>query len=215
AALSSDGITILQTLVGSTMRLGTGLPVNPASQTFVGGIVGQIQGGVGFDNVNIRLADGRLGHQVSSPRYKEAIKPMTKPTETLFALKPVTFRFKKEVDPQQGLDYGLIAEDVAKISPELAVRNKEGEIENVRYQAINAMLLNEFLKEHKKVEEQRTQIADLNSRVAKQEATIAQQQKGMEVLTAQLKDQAAQIQKVSAQLELGGKPAAQAVANNQ
>jgi septal ring factor EnvC (AmiA/AmiB activator) len=106
----------------------------------------------------------------------------------------------------------LIAEDVAEVNPDLVVRDKDGQVTYVRYDAVNAMLLNEFLKEHKKVEEQQTNITQLKSKMAKQEAIIAQQQKGMEVLTAQLKEQAAQIQKVSAQLELR-RPAAQTVLN--
>ena len=92
------------------------------------------------------------------------------------------------------------------------MRDKDGQVIYVRYDAVNVMLLNEFLKEHKKVEEQQTNITQLKSKMAKQEAIIAQQQKGMEVLTAQLKEQAAQIQKVSAQLELR-RPAAQTVLN--
>ena len=128
---------------------------------------------------------------------------MDKASEALFSLKPVTYRYKKNIDPSQGLAFGLIAEDVAKVNPDLALHNAKGEIESVRYEAINMMMLNEFLKEHSTVEQ-------LKSTVAKQEAIIAQQQKGMEVLTAQLKDQAAQIQKVSAQLEVS-KPAPQSV----
>jgi septal ring factor EnvC (AmiA/AmiB activator) len=92
------------------------------------------------------------------------------------------------------------------------VRDKDGQVTYVRYDAVNVMLLNEFLKEHKKVEEQQTNITQLKSKMAKQEAIIAQQQKGMEVFTARLKEQAAQIQKVSAQLELRS-PAAQTVLN--
>ena len=101
---------------------------------------------------------------------------------------------------------------MAEVNPDLVVRDKDGQVAYVRYDAVNAMLLNEFLKEHKKVEEQQTNITQLKSKMAKQEAIIAQQQKGMEVLTAQLKEQAAQIQKVSAQLELR-RPAAQTVLN--
>jgi septal ring factor EnvC (AmiA/AmiB activator) len=96
----------------------------------------------------------------------------------------------------------LIAEDVAEVNPDLVVRDADGKPFTVRYEAVNAMLLNEFLKEHKKVEEQQTNITQLNSKMANQAAIIAQQQKGMEALTAQLKEQAAQIQKVSAQLEV-------------
>ena len=101
--------------------------------------------------------------------------------------------------------FGLIAEDVAKVSPDLAVRNAKGEVDAIRFDSINAMLLNEFLKEHKKVEEQQAAIAELKS-------TVAQQQKGMEVMMAQLKEQAALIQKVSAQIETS-KSAPQVVIN--
>ena len=101
--------------------------------------------------------------------------------------------------------FGLIAEDVAEVNPDLIVRGKDGLPQTVRYDAVNVMLLNEFLKEHKKVEEQQASIADLKS-------TVALQQKEMQVLTAQLKEQAAQIQKVSAQLE-ASKPAPKVVAN--
>ena len=124
-------------------------------------------------------AGGKLGFQVSSRRYKDDIKPMDKASEALFALKPVSFRYKREIDPARSPDFGLIAEDVATVNPDLVARDEEGKIVTVRYQAVNAMLLNEFLKEHRKNEEQQKQI---------------------NVLAAQLKEQAAQIQKVSAQL---------------
>ena len=119
---------------------------------------------------------------------------MNDASETLFALKPVTFRYKKEIDPQGIPQFGLIAEEVDKVNPDLVVRDKEGKVNTVRYEQINAMLLNEFLKEHKKVEAQQTKIAT-------QEATITELKKGMTVLTAQLKEQGAQIEKVSAQME--------------
>jgi len=144
--------------------------------------------GGGSDTVTVDLSTGLLGHLSSSRRYKEDIQPMDDASQTLFALKPVTYRYKKEIDQSQSLDYGLIAEEVAQVDPNLALRDGKGQIESVRYNAINAMLLNEFLKEHKKVQ-------DL-------ETTVAQQQKGMEVLTAQLKEQAAQIKKVNARVEL-------------
>ena len=120
---------------------------------------------------------------------------MEKASETLYRLKPVTFKFNS--DWKGTTQYGLIAEEVAEVDPKLVVHGKDGETVSVHYEQINSMLLNEFLKEHKKVEEL--------------QATVAQQQKGMEVLTAQLKEQAAQIQKVSAQLEVS-KPAPQIVA---
>ena len=160
---------------------------------------------MGTDTVTVNLTTGLLGHATSSRRYKEDIKRMDKASQALFALKPVTFRYKKDIDQSQSLDYGLIAEDVAQVDPNLAIRNRNGQIESVRYSAVNAMLLNEFFKEHKKVEEQQSSIAELKS-------TVAEQQKGMEVFTTQLREQAAEIQNVSAQLE-ASKPAPQVVNN--
>ena len=138
---------------------------------------------------------GNLGTMTSSRRFKEDIKPMNDASKALFALKPVTFRYKKEIDPQGIPQFGLVAEDVEKVNPKLVVRGTDGKVNTVRYEAVNAMLLNEFLKEHKRFEEQQAMIAELNS-------TVAQQQKRMEVLTAQLKEQAAQIQTVGAKVEI-------------
>jgi len=140
----------------------------------------------------------------SSRRFKHAIKPMDKVSEAVLALKPVTFNYKS--DNTNTPQFGLIAEQVAEINPDLVVRDQNDEIYTVRYDAVNAMLLNEFLKEHHKVEEL--------------EATVAQQRKDFkaaiakleETLTAQLKEHAAQIQKVSAQLETSN-PASQVVNN--
>ena len=123
---------------------------------------------------------------------------MDKASEAIFSLKPVTFHYK--TDATNTPQFGLIAEEVAKVNSALIAVDKEGKPYTIRYQQINAMLLNEFLKEHKKMQ-------DL-------QATVAQQQKGMEVLTAQLKEQSAQIQKVSAQLQIT-KRAPQLTANNQ
>jgi len=149
-------------------------------------------------------SDGQLGTLSSSRRFKKEIKPMNSASEAILALKPVTFHYKndKENMPQ----FGLIAEDVAKVNPGLVVRDKNGEIYTVRYEAVNAMLLNEFLKEHKQVEQQQATIAQLKS-------TVVLQQKGIEVLTAQLKEQGAQIQNMSARLDVG-KPFPQLVLNN-
>ncbi len=161
--------------------------------------------GVNPDFVTVN-SSGKLGRaNISSRRYKHEIKPMDKASEKLYALKPVSFRYKKEYDATQTIAFGLIAEDVAQVYPDLVGRNPDGQPESVRYEQINAMLLNEFLKEHKKVEEQQATITELKS-------TVAQQQKGMEVLTAQLKEQAAQIQKVSAQIEMS-KPIQKVAAN--
>jgi trimeric autotransporter adhesin len=156
-------------------------------------------------------AGGKLGFQVSSRRYKDDIKPMDRASEALFALKPVSFRYKQEIDPARSPDFGLIAEDVATVNPDLVARDEEGKIVTVRYQAVNAMLLNEFLKEHKKVEEQQASIAELKSTVAQQkndfQAKVAHQQEQIEALTAGL-------QKVSAQLEVS-KTAPRVVNNDQ
>lgn len=130
---------------------------------------------------------------------------MDKTSEGIFALKPVSFRYKKEIDRSQALSFGLIAEEVAEVSPDLITRDQEGKPQTVRYEAVNAMLLNEFLKEHKRVEAQQLTISELKS-------TVARQQKGMEMLTAQLKDQAAALQKVSDQLKIN-RPASQLVVN--
>jgi hypothetical protein len=130
---------------------------------------------------------------------------MDKASEALFSLKPVTFRYRKEIDPVSILQFGLIAEDVEKINPDLVVRDEKGQINSVRYDQVNAMLLNEFLKEHKAfIEEQR--------KVQEQEKAIVELKSGMTTLAATVKEQAAQIQKVSDQLE-ASKPAQQVVNN--
>ena len=168
------------------------------NHTYIRNINNTSVNGGGADIVTVDLTTGLLGHLSSSRRYKEDIKPMNKSSEVVYQLKPVTYRYKKDIDRTQSPAFGLIAEEVAKVNPNLVARNSQGQPESVHYEMVNAMLLNEFLKEHKKVEEL--------------QATVAQQQKGMEVLTAQLKEQAAQIQKVSAQIEMS-KPAPQVVVN--
>ena len=135
-------------------------------------------------------AYGQLGTVGSSARFKQNIKPMDKASEAIHALKPVTFRYKQELDPEGIPQFGLVAEEVEKVNPDLVARDDKGKVYTVRYEAVNAMLLNEFLKEHRKNE--------------KQEATIAKQQKQIEALTAGL-------QKVSAQIEMT-KPAPQLAA---
>ncbi len=165
---------------------------------------------------------GQLGTMSSSRRFKHEIKPMDRASEAILALKPVTFHYKS--DNSDRAQFGLIAEEVAKVNPDLVVRDKDGEIYTVRYDAVNAMLLNEFLKEHRRNEEQEATMTQLKSIVATQEATIgqqrkdleantAQQQKEIQALTARLTEQAAQIQKVSAELEVK-KPAPKVVRNN-
>ena len=168
--------------------------VDPAENdhTYVRNINTTSVSGANADTVTVDLTTGLLGHLSSSRRYKQDIHPMDNASQTLYRLKPVTYRYKKEIDRSQSLDYGLIAEDVAEIDSNLAVRARDGQIESVRYNAINAMLLNEFLKEHRKVQEL--------------DATVAQQQKDFQAtiaqLTARLEEQVSEIQRVSAQLQL-------------
>jgi trimeric autotransporter adhesin len=163
---------------------------------FIGSIFDQPVSDVGTQEAVFVDQFNVVGISASSRRYKHDIKPMDKASEAILALKPVTFKYN--ADKNGRTQYGLIAEEVATVNPDLVVQHKDGEISTVRYEQVNAMLLNEFLKEHNKVQNL--------------EVTVAQQQKGMEVLTAQLKEQAAQIQKVSAQLEVN-KPAPQVVTN--
>jgi hypothetical protein len=139
---------------------------------------------------------------------------MDKASEALYRLKPVSFRYKKEIDPTQSSAFGLIAEEVAKVNPELVACNAEGQPESVHYEMVNAMLLNEFLKEHRKVEEQQAAIIELKSVVAQQQkefqAAIAEQRKQFE---ARLNQQEERIQSVSAQVEVI-KAASGTLANN-
>jgi hypothetical protein len=154
-----------------------------ASACFIGGINGQTASGGTAVVIN---SSRKLGTVTSSARFKEDIKPMDHASEALFSLKPVSFRYKKEIDPAGSSQFGLVAEEVEKVNPDLVVRDKDGKPYTVRYEAVNAMLLNEFLKEHKTVAELRS--------------IVAEQRKGMEQMATQLKEQAAQIQEVSAQL---------------
>jgi len=190
------------------IRIGT---VGIHKRTFIAGISGEtVAGGIGV----IIDSNGHLGTVTSSERSKDEIKPMDKASEAILSLQPVTFRYKHELDPDGIPQFGLVAEDVEKVNPDLVARDAKGEIYTVRYEAVNAMLLNEFLKEHRKVQEQEATINQLKSTVVKQDATIAQQQKGMEAVMERLNEQAAQIQKVSAQLEFN-KTVPQIVLNNQ
>ena len=139
---------------------------------------------------------------------------MDKASEAILALRPVTFRYKQEVDPKGIPQFGLVAEQVEKVNPDLVARDAEGKAYSVRYEAVNAMLLNEFLKEHRKVEEQSGKLENQARKIQEQEATITQLKKdfGAAQLTARLDEQAVQIQRVSAQLE-ASKPAPQVVNN--
>src|SRR5205823_1360590 len=120
-------------------------------------------------------SSGHLGTVVSSARFKDAIKPMDKASEAILALRPVTFRYKHELDPDGIPQFGLVAEEVEKVNPALVARDADGKVNTVRYEAVNAMLLNEFLKAHRKIEAQEATIAELKSIVARQETESARQ----------------------------------------
>jgi len=195
-----------------TVRIG-GAPnaFFPALHCFIGGIAA---GGV-TANVQVDPTTGELLQVVSSARYKENIKPMDQASEAIFALKPVTFRYKKKLDAKEIAQFGLVAEEVARVNPDLVTLDREGRPDSVRYEGVNAMLLNEFLKEHRKVEEQQAAITELKSVVAQQQkefqAAVAEQRKQFE---ARLQQQDAKIQRVSAQLELNH-PVTRTVSKNQ
>ncbi len=166
-----------------------GVALQAHTATFIAGI-----SGVAVTGATVQVtSDGQLGVAPSSARFKDGIKPMDKASEAILALKPVTFHYKKEIDPDRTPQFGLVAEQVEKVNPDLIVRDAKDKPYTVRYEAVNAMLLNEFLKEHRTVQEQG--------------ATIAKQQKQIEALATGL-------QKVSDELELS-KPALRTVGNNQ
>lgn len=166
-----------------TIRIGD----STQTAAYIGGITGAtVPGGVAVIVGN----DGHLGTVVSSKRFKDEIKPMDKTSEAIFALKPVTFRYKQQIDPKGIPNFGLVAEDVEKVNPDLVARDKEGNAYTVRYDQINAMLLNEFLKEHKAfVEEQR--------KVHEQATTIAELKKTLDTVLARLDEHDSKIQGVS------------------
>ena len=165
------------------------------------------------DAINVVIdSAGQLGTVSSSWRFKDDIKAMDQTSEALLCLRPVTFHYKSDhtARPQ----FGLIAEEVAEVNPDLVVRDKNGEIYSVRYDQVNAMLLNEFLKEHCTVQELRSCAAMQQATIAELSSTIERQQKAMETAMGRLKEQDAKIQRVSDQLELT-RPGAHIVDNNQ
>jgi len=162
--------------------------------------IGHIFGGTVPGGATVIVdSNGHLGTVVSSQRFKDQIKPMDEASEALFSLKPVSFRYNKEIDPTGTSQLGLVAEDVDKVNPDLVVRDKEGKPYSVRYEQVNAMLLNEFLKEHRTVQEQG--------------ATIAELKKEITVLATTVREQSAQIQKVSARVEMTER-SAEVIVNN-
>ena len=160
---------------------------------------------LGSISTSFRRCDGKLGTVVSSARFKDKIKPMDKASEAILALKPVSFRYKKELDPDAVPQFGLVAEDVEKVDPALVARDEQGKPYSVRYEAVNAILLNEFLKEYHRVQA-------LEATVAHQQSINAEQQTEIQALTASLKEHAAQIQKVS-DLLAADRSAARVVSN--
>src|SRR6266567_2060639 len=175
-----------------TVRIGTdGLQ----TRTFIAGITGVVVSGAGV----VVNASGQLGVAASSARFKDEIKPMDKASEAILALQPVTFRYKHDLDPAGIPQFGLVAEQVEKVNPDLVARDEQGKPYTVRYEAVNAMLLNEFLKEHKAFVEEKRKVQEL-------EANAVRQQKQIDALTAGL-------QKVNAQLQLS-KTAPQTVLND-
>jgi hypothetical protein len=200
----------------NTLRIG-----DVQTATYIAGIYNQTALGGGNVYCN---STGKLGIMTSSRRFKKDIADMNAASEALLALRPVTFRYKPELDKVGISQYGLVAEEVAEVNPDLVLLDEKGEIYTVRYEAVNAMLLNEFLKEHRKVEqqgrkmqEQDASITQLKSTMAQQQkesqSIAAQQQKEIQALTASLKEQASRIQKVSAQIEMN-RPAPQTVVEN-
>ena len=169
-----------------TIRIGT---AGLQHRAFIAGIRGVAVTG----STVVVSATGQLGVVPSSARFKDEIKPMDKASEAIFALKPVTFYYNNGIDPNRTAQFGLVAEDVAKVNPSLVIRDDKGDVYTVRYEAVNAMLLNEFLKEHR---------------------TVQTQQKEIDLLKAELKDQRALIQKVNDKVEMN-RPAQQTAVNNQ
>ena len=184
------------TTANNVIAIGTD-GANVSDSCFIGNVFGATASSGTAVFIN---SSGQLGTVTSSRRFKKEIKPMDSVSESILGLKPVTFRYEKDIDPDGIPQFGLVAEDVEKVNPDLVVRDKEGKPYSVRYEQVNAMLLNEFLKEHRKNEEQ--------------EATITRQQKQIEVLAGSLKEQKALLQKVSDKVELS-KRAPQMVVNRQ
>jgi hypothetical protein len=177
----------------NTIRIGT---TGVATNAYIAGTYGtQVASGIGV----IIDSTGHLGTTTSSARFKENIQPMDKASEAILSLQPVTFRYKKELDQKGIAQFGLVAEQVDKVDPDLVVRDNQGKPYSVRYEAVNAMLLNEFLKEHRKVE--------------KLEAALAQQEKRFAEREREIKALSAGLQKIGDQLELT-KPAPRVVVNN-
>jgi hypothetical protein len=205
---TGNGNTAIGNLAGFNQTTGSNnIYIGPNT----GGVAGEsnacyiasIWGQTAVDSVPVLINSGnKLGTLTSSKRFKEGIRPMDRASEALFALHPVAFHYKKEIDPAGMRQFGLVAEDVEIVNPDLIVRDKTAKPYSVRYDQVNAMLLNEFLKEHKrvaqhqnKIERQEARIAELESKLAIQQKSFVEQQKQIEAMTSDL-------QKVGTQIEL-------------
>jgi len=178
------------TTANNVICIGAGISGAKVSNScYIGSVFGQTASGGAAVFIN---SSGKLGTITSSRKFKEEIRPMAQASEVLFALKPVIFRYKKEIEPEKIPQFGLVAEDVEAVNPDLVVRDKDGKVNTVRYEAINAMLLNEFLKEHRTVQELKQEMA---------------------ALTATVKEQTVQIQRISAQVD-ASKPAPKITLNS-
>jgi uncharacterized coiled-coil protein SlyX len=183
----------------NTIRIG-----NPdITTTIIRGISGQT---IPSGATVLVASNGQLGTVTSSKRFKEGIEPMDNASESLFSLRPVTFRYKKEIDPAGTSQFGLVAEDVEKVNPDLVVRDEDGNINTVRYDQVNVMLLNEFLKEHRENENQQATISELKLAMAEQESRLAHQEKQIAILMSA-------IQRASTQREIN-RPRSRLVNNN-
>jgi hypothetical protein len=184
----------------NTIRIGK---QGTQKSTFIAGIAGVPVNGT---QVVVNASTGKLGVASSSIRFKEAIKPMDKASEAILRLKPVIFRYKEEIDLDGIPQFGLIAEEVEKVNPDLVGRDENGKINTVRYDAVNAMLLNEFLKEHRKVQAQEEKAHEQEATIVELKVITSQQQKQIKALTAGL-------QKITAQVEVR-KPASRTAIRN-
>jgi hypothetical protein len=175
--------------------------------------IGQVFGrGAGPDSVPVRIdSTGKLGTTTSSRRFKKEIKPMDRASEAILALKPVTFHYKS--DNTGTAQFGLIAEEVAEVNSDLVVRDEKGEIYTVRYDAVNAMLLNEFLKTYRKLEQQNEKLQSQGRRIKEQEATVTELKSALKALAATVNEQASQLRKVSAQLQINNAAVQMAASN--
>ena len=156
------------TTVSNVICIGT-TGQNVPNSCFIGNIYGKM---TGFGIPVYINSAGKLGTSTSSQRFKDNIKPMGKASEAILALKPVTFHYKKNLDPEGIPQFGLVAEDVEKVNPDLVISDKEGKPYTVRYDQVNAMLLNEFLKEHRKVQKLEAALEAFNKRLREQDAKI-------------------------------------------